>query len=63
MILAPLIYLMGVALVTKRIVMQGNVVFAFHYKAFIQLYITNKIERFSFESGHAVQVVKLIKED
>ena len=32
-------------------------------KEFIQLYITNKMELFSFKSGHAMQVVKLIKED
>ena len=31
--------------------------------AFNQLYITNKTERFSFKSGHALQVAKLIKED
>ena len=28
-----------------------------------QLHITNKTERFSFQSGHAMRVVKLIKED
>ena len=32
-------------------------------KAFIQLYITNSMERFNFKSGHAMQVAKLIKED
>ena len=31
--------------------------------AFNQLYITNKTEHFSFKSGHAMQVAKLIKED
>ena len=29
----------------------------------IQLYITNKTERFSFISGRAVRVAELIKED
>ena len=35
---------------------------AVHYivKAVEQLYITNKTEPFSFESGHAVQVAELI---
>ena len=28
-----------------------------------QLYITNKMEHFSFKSGRAMQVAKLIKED
>ena len=28
-----------------------------------QLYITNKMEGFSFKSGHAVRVMELIKED
>ena len=32
-------------------------------KAFNQLYITKKMERFNFKSGHAMQVAKLIKED
>ena len=31
--------------------------------AFNQLYITSKTERFSFKSGRAMQVAKLIKED
>ena len=31
--------------------------------AFNQLYITNKMERFSFKSGRAMQVAKLIKVD
>ena len=31
--------------------------------AFNQLYITNKTEHFSFKSGRALQVAKLIKED
>ena len=31
--------------------------------AFTQLYITSKTERFSFKSGRAMQVAKLIKED
>ena len=35
----------------------------FTVKAFNQLYITNKMEHFSFKSGRAVQVAKLIKED
>ena len=30
---------------------------------FNQLYITNKMEPFSFISGHAMQVAKFIKED
>ena len=30
---------------------------------FNQLYITSKMERFSFKSGRAMQVAKLIKED
>ena len=30
---------------------------------FNQLYITNKTERFSFKTGHAKRVAKLIKED
>ena len=37
--------------------------FILQYKPFNQLYITNKTERFSFKSGHAVQVAKLIKQD
>ena len=32
-------------------------------KVFNQLYITNETERFSFKSGHAMWVVKLIKEE
>ena len=32
-------------------------------KPFNQLYITNKTEHFSFKSGRAVRVAKLIKED
>ena len=36
--------------------------FITQYKAFIQLYIT-KTEHFSFKSGCAMRVVKLIKED
>ena len=32
-------------------------------KAFNQFYITNKTEHFSFKSGHAMEVAKLIKED
>ena len=30
---------------------------------FIQLYITNKTEHFSFKSEHAMWVAKLVKED
>ena len=41
---------------------QGNAIFAVQYTV-NQLYITNKTERFSFISGHAVRVAKLIKED
>ena len=37
--------------------------FILQKKAFNQLYITNKMEHFSFKSGRAVQVVKLITED
>ena len=29
---------------------------------FIQLYVTNKIESFSFKSGHAVWVAELMKD-
>ena len=45
--------------------LQGNVVFAIYYmvKGVIQLYTTNKTERFSFKSGCAMQVAKLIKQD
>ena len=32
-------------------------------KAFNQLYITNKMEGFSFQSGSAMRFAKLIKED
>ena len=32
-------------------------------KPFEQLYITNKTERFSFESGRAVRVAELIIQD
>ena len=44
---------------------QGNIVFIIikWSKMFNQLYITNKTERFSFKSGHAMRVAKLIKED
>ena len=42
----------------------GNAVFSVSYTmAFIQLYITNKMERFSLKIRHAMQVVKFIKED
>ena len=34
-----------------------------YVNAFNQLYITNKTERFSFKSGRAMQIAKLIKED
>ena len=61
---------MGGALVTKHVVSYfqrraGNAVFAVHFtvKPFNQLYITNKTERFSFKSGRAMRVAKLIKED
>ena len=37
--------------------------FTTRQKAFNQLYITNKMERFSFKTGHVVQVAELIKED
>ena len=37
--------------------------FILQEKTFNQLYITNKTERFSFQSGHAMRVMKLIKED
>ena len=37
--------------------------FISQYKAFNQLYITNKTERFSFKIGRAVQFAKLINED
>ena len=39
---------------------QSNAVFAVHYtvKAFNQLYITSKMERFSFKSGHAARIAK-----
>ena len=57
----------GCGLITKSVVnsCQGNVVFAIHemVKAFNQLYITNKMECFSFNSGRAMLVSKLIKED
>ena len=41
----------------------GSAVFAVHFivKPFNQLYITNKMERFSFKSGCAVCIVKLTK--
>ena len=40
-------------------------VFSIHFtvKAFNQLYITNRMEHFSFKSGCTVYVVKLIKID
>ena len=37
--------------------------FIIRCKPFNQLYITNKTERFSFISGRAMRVAKLIKED
>ena len=43
-----------------------DAVFVVHFTVkgiYSQLYITNKTECFSFKSGHAVRVVKLIKED
>ena len=49
---------MDMALVTKCIVTakeeQGNAVFAYSN----QLYITNKVERFSFKSGCTMWVIK-----
>ena len=44
---------------------QGNAVFAIHFtiKPFNQLYITNKMKRFSFKSGCAVRIAKLTKTD
>ena len=55
---------MSVALVAKHVMcyFQGNAVFAVQYTV-NQLYITNKTERFSFNSGRAMRVAKLIKED
>ena len=57
----------GRGLITKSVVnscqrRQGNGVFVV-VNAFNQLYITNKTKRFSFKSGRALQVAKLIKED
>ena len=58
---------MGVALATKRVLVtvekeQGN---AFHFPIkrllTMQLYITNKTERFSFKSGRAVRVTCMPK--
>ena len=60
---------MGVALVMKHVVSyrqrRGNAAFAIHFavKAFNQLYITSKTERFSFKSGRAVRIAELIKTD
>ena len=44
---------------------QGNAVFTINFavKAFNQLYITNKAERFSFKSGRTVCIAKLTKTD
>ena len=42
---------------------KSKVTFISQYKAFNQLYIINKMERFSFKSGRAMRVMKLIKED
>ena len=50
-----LILLMGGALVVKHVV-------SYHHLTSC-IYITNKMERFSFKSGGAVRVAKLIKED
>ena len=46
---------------------QGRIkvmLFAVHFtvKDVYQLYITTKVKRFSFKSGHVMWVVKLIKE-
>ena len=59
---------MGVALVMKAIVSycQGNVVFAIHFTVkavYPAVHYTNKMKCFSFKSGHALRVAKLIKED
>ena len=37
--------------------------FISQYKAFNQLYITNKMVHFIFKSGHVMRVAKLLKED
>ena len=44
---------------------QGNALFAVHIavKPFNQLYITNNTEHFSFKSGRAVCIAKLMKTD
>ena len=60
---------MGGALVMKHVMSyfqrRGDAVFVIHFtvKAFNQLYITNKTECFSFKSGCAVWVAKLVEED
>ena len=43
---------------------QSNAMLAIHLslKGIYQLYSTNKTEHFSFKSGYAVQIAKLIKE-
>ena len=51
----------GCDFVTNRIV--SNAVLAIQVRAFNQLYITNKMECFSYKSGRAMWVVELIKED
>ena len=57
----------GARLVMKCVIgyCQRRAVFAVHFtiKAFNQLYITNKMERFSFKSGHAMRIAELMKED
>ena len=42
----------------SKVMVMLYLLFISQYKAFNQLYITNKMERFSFKSGHAMRVYK-----
>ena len=59
---------MGMVLVTKRVIIytvkeeNANAVFAILFIA-KALYLTNKMDHFSFKSGHAMRIVKLTKID
>ena len=53
---------MDMALVTKCIITakeeQGNAVFAYSKRCLTELYITNKVEGFSFKSGCTMWIIK-----
>ena len=54
---------MGVALVTKCIVNYCQRRLSIDHSFHSKLYITNKTERFSYTSGHAMWVAKLLTEN